>query len=621
MTETSKDRAALLDALEDVVERRLRPAESLHSEIATLLLGFPRDSVERPRVHRMLGIVYSQLNREADALAELEEARVLAASLSPPCYVELSNIARALSGLYAARGEDARAKDELVAALTFASIGGGPDEAIKLIEDVGHAELAARRFENSALLFGFLLAGNDSLKAPEHVTQSARIRLAQALNALGRHDEVHPHVKDSHATLSEDKRRLRFLTQLEAARASAGLGRHDEAEGALLMAENFLPENDTAIDHSEFIEAVTELQEVRAGEPAIESLAHLVKQYTEDNKPERIVVACRAWANAFLKRGDVPGALTALGRALKTAHQAKLAVAGDVRTQLLRRAGAGRLVDLSDTKSLMGKMEGDDLRFVQLGPLGRGSAGESVRAIDLDDGEQVSLRTLDLGSMEESQREAALSTERRAYATAATLHDPCLAKVRDMRLSPDGLLFTIQLYPEGPTLRQVYEEGADTARLLDLLARTVDALSVLHKRGLPHRALSPEHVILSRDDEGTVRPILVELGLAPLALPSGAAGSPGMPPYVAPEQVAGSDADTSADIYALGQMISEVWGGQVPVRANLGRLWKRDSEDQMPRAIGDLVRGMTAAEPDRRLADLNDIVEVLDVERGQTAPI
>ncbi|HML91646.1 hypothetical protein [Methyloceanibacter sp.] len=612
MTAKPKDLTAVLEAMEDVVERQLTAPDALLSELATLLLGFPRDSVQRPRVHRMLGVVYGRLDREADAIKELREARALAASLSPPNYGELGNIARALSALYAARGEDRLAAGELIAALTFTSIGGCRDDVVKLIADVGHGELDARRFENGALLFDFLLTGNDTLKVPEHAAQSARIGLIQALNALGRHDEIGHHVKETHATLKEEHRRLRFLTQLEAARAAAGLGRHDEAEGALLVAENFLPEDGTAPEHAAFVEAVTELQEVRAGESAIESLEHLIEQYTEQKQPERIVVACRALASAQRKRGAAAKSLEALGRALQAAMRAKLGVAGELRTELLRRAGSERLVDLAGTKSLIGQNEERDRRFVKLSPLGRGSAGESALAVDVASGDLVSLRTLDLGGLPPGHREAALSKQRRAYTTAATLSDPRLAKVRDMRLAEDGMLHSVQSRPAGPTLRDLHAAGADPLRMLDLLASTAGALGVLHGRELAHRDLSPEHVVVARDDQGRERPVLADLGLAPVA---GVNGFSGTPPYVAPEQVANEASDTRADIHALGQMIAEIWGGRVPTRANLGRLWKRDAEDGMPRAIGELVRSMVAADPERRLTDLNEVAQVLRAQR------
>ena len=153
--------------------------------------------------------------------------------------------------------------------------------------------------------------------------------------------------------------------------------------------------------------------------------------------------------------------------------------------------------------------------------------------------------------------------------------------------------------------------------MLVLLAGTAGALSALHGRNLVHRDLTPDHVVVGQDEQGQERPILIELGLAPVAASSGIPGYPGSPPYVAPEQVAGEEVDARADIHALGQMIAEIWGGRVPSRANLGRLWKRDTEDQMPRAVGDLVRGMTAADPARRTADLSEIVEALMTQRDQ----
>lgn len=608
MTDTPRDMTAVLEGMEDVVERRLAAPDALLSELATLLLGVPRDSAHRPRVHRMLGLTYSRMDREADAIKELREARALAASLSPPNYRELGNIARALSTVHAARGEDRLAANELIAALAFASIGGSKDDVVKLVADVAQGELDARRFENGALLFEFLLRGNETLKVPDHAAQNARISLIQALNALGRHDEIPHHVKETHATLKEEHRRLRFLTQLEAARALAGLGRHDEAEGALLVAENFLPDDGTAQDHAEFIEAVTELQEVRAGESAVESLEHIIAQYTEQNEAARMVAAQRALAIAQIKRGATAKALEALGRALQAAVRGKLAVAGELRTELLRRAGAERLVDLAGTKSLIGQNDERDRRFVKLRPLRKGSAGESSLAIDVAGGDRVSLRTLDLSALAPGQREASLSKERRVYTTAATLSDPRLAKVRDMRLAEDGTLYTVQSHPDGPTLRDLHVSGTDPLRMLELLAETADALRVLHARELAHRDLSPEHVVVARDDQGRERPVLIDLGLAPVA---GVNGFSGTPPYVAPEQVAGDAADTRADIHALGKMIAEIWGGRVPTRANLGRLWKRDAEDGMPRAVGDLVRSMVAAEPERRVTDLNEVAQVL----------
>ena len=146
--------------------------------------------------------------------------------------------------------------------------------------------------------------------------------------------------------------------------------------------------DDLRIDHSEFVEAVTELQELRAGEAAVDSLNQLVTQYTEQDEGARIVVACRALANALLKRCDVSGCV---GCARPAASGPRLTPSSMwqavLRTEILRRAGAERLVDLAGSKSLIGLGDERDLRFVKLRALwSQGSAGNSVLALDMDDG-------------------------------------------------------------------------------------------------------------------------------------------------------------------------------------------------------------------------------------------
>jgi len=105
-----------------------------------------------------------------------------------------------------------------------------------------------------------------------------------------------------------------------------------------------------------------------------------------------------------------------------------------------------------------------------------------------------------------------------------------------------------------------------------LLAGVTDALAVLHGKGIVHRDLKPENVVVVRDARGVEWPVLIDLGIALAARHNGKPKPFGTPPYVAPEQVAGKAIDGRADIFALGQMIAEIWGGEVPPRFGLGML-------------------------------------------------
>lgn len=618
MTTEPQGAIAALDAMEEIVEQRRADPDMLMPELATLLLGLQGDSPHRPRVHRLIGVVHNRLKLDRDALRELREARALAESASPPNYRELAKIGRETAVVYAWRGDDRRAAAELLPALAFASLAGDAAEVAKIIAEFGRIELEAQRFGSVAMLFDHLLSRAGPLKLPPREALRVRVNLCQALNRLGRHDEALEHVAALRAELPESETRLHFLARLEAARAQGGLGCHDDAEGALLEAQRLLPEKDRAFEHSEFIQAVAELQEVKGGPPAVKSLAHLIDDYAEQHLVVREAVARRALANALFKLGEGDRARDALAEGLRSAlHHNLIEVADEIRADMLKCADAEHLEELAEAIDVIGGSSDIERRFIRLEVVGKGASGEVSRAIDLADGQHVALKKVDLRGLAEPQRQASLSTIKTEYAAAAKLDDPRFARVLDLRMAPGGALFVVQRFVEGPTLRALYTSGTDQATLLELLAGVTEALTVLHGRGIVHRDLKPENVIVTRGAEGREWPVLIDLGIALVAGREDALKHFGTPPYVAPEQVAGSAVDARADVYALGQMIAEIWGGAVPSRAGLGRLWHKETADEMPRAVGDIVREMLAPDPARRTHDLSYIAEALRSQRQQ----
>lgn len=622
MTEEPKDARAALDAIEEIVELRRADPDVLLPELATLLLGLQRNSPHRPRAHRLMGVVHNRLKLDREALRELREAKALAESASPPNYRELAKIGRETAVVYAWRGDDRRAAAELLPALAYASLEGDTSEVAKIIAEFGRIELEAQRFESVAMLFGHLVSQGSTLKLPAREAQRVRINLCQALNRLGRYEEAVKHVAALHAELPESETRLRFLTRLEMARACAGIGRHEEAESALIEAEKLLPEKDSAFERSEFIEAVTELQEMKGGPPVVSSLEHLIENYEEQRLIVREAVARRALANALFKLGETERAREALAQGLRNAlHYNLVELADEIRADMLKSAGAEHLEELAETIDVIGGSTTLERRFIRLGLLGKGGVGEVSRAVDLADGQHVALKKIDLRVLPDSDRQAAMNTIKTEYAAATKLDDPRFARVLDLRMAPGGSLFIVQRFVDGPTLRDLYE-ATDADRLLELLAGIADALTVLHGRGIVHRDLKPENVIVTRGQGGREWPVLIDLGIALVAGRADALKHFGTPPYVAPEQAHGATVDARADVYALGQMIAEIWGGEVPgpQRAGLGRLWHKGTQGaRMPRAIGDIVRGMLEPDPDRRTGDLSYVAEALRNQRRQTA--
>lgn len=99
--------------------------------------------------------------------------------------------------------------------------------------------------------------------------------------------------------------------------------------------------------------------------------------------------------------------------------------------------------------------------------------------------------------------------------------------------------------------------AAAPERVLDLFDRVLAAVDYLHHRAVPflHLDLKPDNVLVASTPEGP-QPILIDFGIARR---SGERGLKAYtPPYGAPEQERGGTLDGSTDVYALGQILTEL---------------------------------------------------------------
>jgi tetratricopeptide (TPR) repeat protein len=615
MSTKPQDASTTLDAIEEVLDLRRVDPDALLPKLATLLLSLQGDSPLRPRVHRMLGVLQIRLNLYRDALRELGEAKALAERSEPPNYRELAKIGRETAAIYGMRGDNNHAMAELLPALATAALEGDDREIARIIADLGKLELDAQRFTEAATLLRQLALKGPRSRLPPSESQRVRIDLSRALNRLGAYDEALQHIANLQAELPEDETSFRCVTWLEEARAQIGRRKLDAAEQALREAEKLLPAKDSAFERSEFLEAVAELQEARGGPPAVKSLERLVEDYGRQRSVVREVVACRALAGALFKRRQ-DRARSILGKGLREALQANLMeVADDIRADLLQGADAEHVEDLSETIDLIGGDGVTERRFVRLNRTDRGGADNAL--IDLNDGRYATLKKIDLGDISESQRQSVIDGVRKEYAAAVRIiNDPSVAPVLDLRMAPQGALYVVQSHVPGPTLRELYASGSVRGKLLDILAGIADALAGLHERGIAHRDLTPDNIIVARDAQGLDRPVLVNLGIAQVVGGKNCLRPVGKAPYVAPEQRAGEPGDSRADIYALGQMISEVWSGKAPPRLSL-KVFHRSERTAVPRQLYELVRSMLQQDPHDRTHDLTAVAKALRAE-GQT---
>jgi serine/threonine protein kinase len=213
------------------------------------------------------------------------------------------------------------------------------------------------------------------------------------------------------------------------------------------------------------------------------------------------------------------------------------------------------------------------LRYKLLSPIGRGGMGLVYRAVHLALEREVALKIVPPGLGDAS---ATIRFEREARNAARLDHKGCV-RVLDVGVTPDGHRFLAMDLLEGPTLRQRLAEGAiEPAEAVRLVAAILDGLAHAHGRGVVHRDVKPENVMLVPSERseaagaGGVEPVLIDFGLS-WALGderiTRAGTTVGSPSYLAPERALGKDGDHRADLYAAGVILYEMLAGRRPFAA------------------------------------------------------
>jgi eukaryotic-like serine/threonine-protein kinase len=137
----------------------------------------------------------------------------------------------------------------------------------------------------------------------------------------------------------------------------------------------------------------------------------------------------------------------------------------------------------------------------------------------------------------------------------------------------DGRPYLVMELLVGQTLgERLAEARLPPLEAIGLLGQVCAALEAAHRRGVVHRDLKPDNIILT-EIAGAVVVKLVDWGIAKMKVPAGAAPSGpatlvGTPRYVAPEQARGRSVDERADIYSLGAIAYELFLETPPFSAD-----------------------------------------------------
>jgi serine/threonine-protein kinase len=182
------------------------------------------------------------------------------------------------------------------------------------------------------------------------------------------------------------------------------------------------------------------------------------------------------------------------------------------------------------------------------------------------DRELVAIKVLHLELVRSND---AMTRFQRELEAIQRLRHPNVVRALDHGTIADGRPYLVLELLEGPSLRDVLmDRGALPPReMMEILAPLCDALAVAHDAGLVHRDVKPSNVILARDEEGRIRPVLLDFGLVKLVDQAGpgltsSRSMLGTPAAMAPEQMRGQPVDARTDVYALGLLIYHMLTGQ-----------------------------------------------------------
>ena len=212
---------------------------------------------------------------------------------------------------------------------------------------------------------------------------------------------------------------------------------------------------------------------------------------------------------------------------------------------------------------------------------------------------------------------------RREAETVAQLSHPHIVPLHFIGDAQD-VFYLAMAFVDGESLAdRIQREGRLSVEEAGRILREVaSALDLAHRRGVIHRDIKPQNVLLERE---TGRSLVTDFGIARTAESASLTATGmmvGTPIYMSPEQVTGGAVDHRADLYALGVMGYEMlvgrppFDGVTPTEILMKRVAERAkpveaARPDTPPALAAIVNRCLEQDPEKRFASGAEIVRAL----------
>jgi serine/threonine protein kinase len=225
---------------------------------------------------------------------------------------------------------------------------------------------------------------------------------------------------------------------------------------------------------------------------------------------------------------------------------------------------------------------------------------------------------------------------RREAQSAAALNHPNIVSVYDWGRSQDGAYYmAMECVPGGTLKERITSEGPLTlASAAELGIQIAKALEAAHERGVVHRDVKPQNILLDASGQAKVADFGIARAVGAMATTAISQSGLvlGTVNYVSPEQAMSEPVGSQSDLYSLGIVLYEMLTAKVPFEAEtlIGVCMKHVNEPPRPpkelnpgisEGMDAIVLKLLAKKPDDRYGSAAELAEDLRQVSNGLAPL
>lgn len=206
--------------------------------------------------------------------------------------------------------------------------------------------------------------------------------------------------------------------------------------------------------------------------------------------------------------------------------------------------------------------------------IGRGGMGNVYEALQTNLDRRVAVKVM---TPEHAANPMAADYFIREAKQASKLRHPNIIQIIDFGKEGNDILFIAMEFVPGQPLSSIMRDASPlpTARVVEIMAQTMEGLAEAHSQHLIHRDLKPDNLMIEKTREGGDFVKILDFGISQ-SKAGGAEVGPltqagalvGTPQYMSPEQAKGESVDARSDLFSMGVILYEILTGLKPFNGN-----------------------------------------------------